>query len=78
MTRRQAEIYAYVRGVIAAKGYAPTLQETARFFGLRSLATVHKHLKNLENKGLIERKWNFSRAIVVTGTCPTCGRGAEA
>ena len=48
---------------IARQGYAPTLEEIGAQFQLSSLATVHKHLSNLEGKGLIKRKWNFSRAI---------------
>ena len=41
----------------------PTLEEISGHFQLSSLATVHKHLTNLENKGLIRRHWNYSRAI---------------
>ena len=33
--------------------------------GLSSLATIHKHLKNLEQKGIISRKWNRSRSIEI-------------
>ena len=49
-----------------ASGYAPTLEEIGAHFGLSSLATVHKHLSNLERKGVIARKWNLSRAIELT------------
>ena len=34
---------------------------------LSSLATVHKHLQNLEGKGMIRRNWNHSRSIELTG-----------
>jgi repressor LexA len=51
--------------------------------GLSSLATVHKHLQNLEAKGLIRRNWNHSRAIELTsratvrgGTLPLLGEVA--
>jgi len=63
LTRRQKELYDYIQQQIRANGYAPTLQEIGAHFRLSSLATVHKHLKNLEEKGLIKRKWNYSRAI---------------
>ena len=33
--------------------------------GLKSLATVHKHITNLENKGLLDRVHNRSRSIDV-------------
>jgi len=66
LTRRQKEIWDYLEDYIAAHGYAPTLEEIGAHFNLSSLATVHKHLTNLERKGVITRKWNLSRAIEVT------------
>ena len=30
-------------------------------FGLSSLASVHKHLTNLQDQGFIKRAWNRSR-----------------
>ncbi len=66
LTRRQKEIWDYLAAYTAEHGYAPTLEEIGAHFGLSSLATVHKHLSNLEHKGLITRKWNLSRAIELT------------
>ena len=61
MTRRQREIWEYLNAYTDSHGYAPTLEEIGAHFGLSSLATVHKHLSNLERKGVIARKWNLSR-----------------
>jgi len=63
LTKRQKEILDFIEEGIRESGYAPTLEEIGAHFGLRSLATVHKHVSNLESKGLIRRKWNHSRAI---------------
>jgi repressor LexA len=63
LTKRQKQLYDYIDDYIVRLGYAPTLEEIGEHFRLSSLATVHKHLSNLESKGLIRRKWNFSRAI---------------
>ena len=63
LTKRQKELFDYLEGYIAEYGYAPTLEEIGERFALSSLATVHKHLTNLEAKGLIRRTWNHSRAI---------------
>ena len=63
LTRRQKEIFDFVSSHIQRKGYAPTIEEIGDEFGLRSLATVHKHLTNLQDKGLIKRTWNRSRAL---------------
>ena len=63
LTKRQKQLFDYLDDHIATHGYAPTLEEIGAHFGLSSLATVHKHLTNLESKGLIRRKLNHSRAI---------------
>jgi repressor LexA len=63
LTRRQKEILDFLARHIERKGYAPTIEEIGEHFGLSSLATVHKHLTNLQQKGLIKREWNRSRAL---------------
>ena len=63
LTRRQKEVLDFVAQHISRKGYAPTIEEIGEHFGLSSLATVHKHLSNLQEKGLIKRAWNRSRAL---------------
>lgn len=63
LTRRQREMVDCIDGFIRELGYSPTLEEIGRRMGLSSLATVHKHLQNLESKGLIKRNWNHSRSI---------------
>ncbi len=68
LTRRQKEILDFLNGYIEREGYAPTIEEIADHFGLRSLATVHKHLTNLQEKGLIRRAWNRSRALELVPT----------
>jgi repressor LexA len=68
LTRRQKEILDYLTRHIERKGYAPTIEEIGGHFGLSSLATVHKHLTNLQEKGLIKREWNRSRALELVPT----------
>jgi repressor LexA len=68
LTRRQKEILDYLGRHIERKGYAPTIEEIGDHFGLSSLATVHKHLTNLQEKGLIKRAWNRSRALELVPT----------
>ncbi len=71
LTRRQKEILDYLARHIERKGYAPTIEEIGEHFGLSSLATVHKHLSNLQEKGLIKREWNRSRALELVPTTVT-------
>ncbi len=63
LTKRQREILDYLNEFIQQHGYAPSLEEIGRRFTLSSLATVHKHLTNLQEKGFIKRAWNRSRSV---------------
>ena len=68
LTRRQREILDFLAEFIQRHGYAPSLEEIGRKFGLSSLATVHKHLTNLEQKGFIRRARNRSRSVELVPT----------
>jgi len=72
LTKRQREILDYLNEFIQQHGYAPSLEEIGRRFNLSSLATVHKHLSNLQEKGFIRRAWNRSRSVELI---PTRGAG---
>ncbi len=76
LTKRQREILDYLQDFIQQHGYAPSLEEIGRRFGLSSLATVHKHLTNLQEKGFIKRAWNRSRSVEMIPT-NTNGRSVE-
>lgn len=68
LTKRQREILDFLNEFIEQRGYAPSLEEVGRRFGLSSLATVHKHLTNLQDKGFIKRAWNRSRSVELVPT----------
>ena len=68
LTKRQREILDYLNDFIQQHGYAPSLEEIGRRFSLSSLATVHKHLTNLQEKGFIKRAWNRSRSVELVPT----------
>ncbi|MEW6737635.1 MAG: transcriptional repressor LexA [Acidobacteriota bacterium] len=55
LSRRQREIYDYVREFIAKRGYSPTVIDIAKHFKLSALSTVTAHLKSLEKAGAIVR-----------------------
>ena len=76
LTKRQREILDYLQEFIQQHGYAPSLEEIGRRFSLSSLATVHKHLTNLEEKGFIRRSWNRSRSVELV-SAPTGHRALE-
>lgn len=65
ITKRQREIYDFIADFVQKNGYSPSFEEIGEGMGLSSLATVHKHISNLEKKGLLKRDYNRSRSIDV-------------
>ena len=65
LTRRQREVLEVVREFIAANGYSPSLEEIGEALGLSSVATVHKHVTHLVDKGYARRAWNQNRSIEI-------------
>ena len=63
ITRRQRQVYDFISGFVQKQGYSPSFEEIGEGLGLSSLATVHKHISNLEKKGLLTRDYNRSRSI---------------
>ena len=63
LTRRQREIYDFIRRFVVEKGYSPSLEEIGEAFGLSSVATVHKHVSHLVEKGMLKKAWNRSRSV---------------
>ena len=63
LTRRQKQVYDFLSEFVAKNGYSPSYEEIGLGLGLSSLATVHKHITNLEQKGLLKRDYNRSRSI---------------
>jgi repressor LexA len=63
ITRRQHEIYDFISRFVAENGYSPSYEEIRVGMKLNSLATVHKHITNLEKKALLTRDYNRSRSI---------------
>ena len=80
LTRRQREVLDVVREFIEKRRYSPSLEEIGEELGLSSVATVHKHVSLLVEKGYVRRAWNQNRSIELTDTdestmvrLPLCG-----
>ncbi len=63
LTKRQRQIYDFIADFVQSNGYSPSFEEIGSALGLSSLATVHKHINNLETKKLLRRDYNRSRSI---------------
>ena len=63
ITKRQRQMYDFISDFVQKHAYSPSFEEIGEGMGLSSLATVHKHVSNLEKKGLLTRDYNRSRSI---------------
>ena len=55
LTKRQQEIFDFIKRYSAKYGYPPTVRDIGKAVGLASSSTVHAHLANLERIGLLRR-----------------------
>jgi repressor LexA len=63
LTKRQQEIFDFIRKYSAKYGYPPTVRDIGKAVGLASSSTVHAHLANLEKVGMLRRDPSKPRAI---------------
>ena len=65
LTKRQREIFEFVKRYSEQHGYPPTVRDIGKAIGLTSSSTVHAHLANLEKLGVLRRDPTKPRAIEV-------------
>ena len=65
LTDRQKDILQVLKKLIAKTGYPPTVREIGKEAGLNSPATIHFHLKQLEEKGYIKKDTSKNRTIEI-------------
>src|ERR1700759_1153963 len=63
LTKRQQEIFDFIKRYSAKYGYPPTVRDIGKAVGLASSSTVHAHLANLERIGLLRRDPTKPRAL---------------
>jgi repressor LexA len=63
LTKRQQEIFEFIKRYSAQNGYPPTVRDIGKAVGLASSSTVHAHLANLEKLGVLRRDPSKPRAI---------------
>ena len=67
LTKRQREIFDFIRRYSSENGYPPTVRDIGKAIGLTSSSTVHAHLSNLEKLGLLRRDPTKPRALELLG-----------
>jgi repressor LexA len=65
LTKRQQEIFDFIKRYAGEHGYPPTVRDIGKAIGLTSSSTVHAHLSNLEKVGLLRRDPSKPRALEV-------------
>ena len=65
LTKRQQQIFEFIKRYTHEKGYPPTVRDIGGAIGLTSSSTVHAHLANLERLGLLRRDPTKPRAMEV-------------
>jgi repressor LexA len=65
LTKRQQEIFDFIKRYGSEHGYPPTVRDIGKAIGLTSSSTVHAHLANLEKVGLLRRDPSKPRALEV-------------
>ncbi|AEE91475.1 LexA repressor [Tepidanaerobacter acetatoxydans Re1] len=68
LTHRQKQILDYIHNYFKTKGYPPSVREICVATNLKSTATVHSYLVQLEEKGYIKRDPQKPRAIEIMDT----------
>ncbi len=63
LTKRQQEIFDFIRSYSDKNGYPPTVRDIGKAVGLASSSTVHAHLSNLEKLGVLRRDPTKPRAL---------------
>ncbi len=66
LTKKQSQILGYLRQIVTEKDYAPSYEEIAQRFNLRSKATVAQHLEALETKGYLKLPGGRSGTLRLT------------
>ncbi len=67
ITKRQEDVLNYIKKYVVDHGYPPSTREIGAALGLSSPATVHSHLKKLEDAGCIRKANSKFRTIEIVG-----------
>jgi repressor lexA len=65
LTKKQEEIFIYIKDYILKKGYPPTVREIGAAVGLSSTSSIHLHLETLAKKGYIKKDPSKPRTIEI-------------
>jgi len=65
LTKRQKQIYDYIKKYIRKNGISPTFEEIKRHMRLKALSTISEHVEELIEKGFIVKNGYGARSIEI-------------
>ena len=74
ITKRQRQVYDFIAEFVQRNQYSPSFEEIGEGLGLSSLATVHKHISNLEKKGLLKHEQEGVRYMYSATISPSAAK----
>jgi len=66
ISKRQKEVFEFIKNFIKTKKYSPSLDEVKDHFGLASVSTAHYHVKKLQEAGYLLKEYNQPRGVTTT------------
>ena len=63
--KRERDLLEFISQYMQKRGFAPTLAEICDGLGLRSPATVHEHIQNLIDKGVLKKSEGVRRGLEI-------------
>lgn len=67
LTKKQHEVYTFIKTYSEENGYAPTQREIKEAFELKSFGSVQRYLKYLKEAGYLSQDWNSKRGLTLVG-----------
>lgn len=64
ISKRQKEVFDFVKSFIKNKKYSPSLEEIKDHFGFASVSTAHHHIRKLQEIGFLSKDYNQPRAFI--------------
>lgn len=63
ISKRQKEVFEFIKSFIKNKKYSPSLAEVKDHFGLASVSTAHYHIRKLQEFGYLSKEYNQPRGV---------------
>lgn len=68
LTKKQTEVYEFIKTFIAERGYSPSLRDIRDGLGLSSVSAVAEHVDNLVRLGALRKSPGSARSLEVVDT----------